>query len=475
LQAGVEQKPPAQTPLTQSAAIPQALVLAHLVAQLPPQSTSDSLPFLTTSVQSGAAQMFALQTPLAQSPPTAQNLAFAHFAQVPPQSTSDSRPNFFPTVHAGTAQNPPVQTWLVQSAEARQILPSVQGVGQLPPQSTSVSLPFFTKSTHAAVEQVFAAVLQTPLRQSLEARHPLAFAHFVAQLPPQSTSVSVPFFTTSVQSGAEHVFAAALQTPFAQSPPSKQPLAFAHFVEQLPPQSTSVSLPFFTTSVQSGALQVLVAPSQMPLAQSVATAQVARAVHFAQLPPQSTSVSLPFLTASAHPAPTQVLPEQTFVVQSAAPTQAFPSAQGPQLPPQSTSVSVPFLTTSVQLVAAQTPPVQAPVEQSPATAHFLLSSHFFGHEPPQSTSVSDPFFTTSAHVAAGGAAPSGAGGVTMPASVGSGKLASSPQPAMSRVPRAPITRKAHRAVREEARREVGIVSGSLQTLREGRHLVGGHA
>jgi len=72
-----------------------------------------------------------------------------------------------------------------------------------------------------------------------------------AHEPPQSTAVSVPFFTVSVQLGVAHRPPA--QTPLAQLPPAAVPvphiLPFAQD-GQAPPQSTSVSLPFFTRSVQ---------------------------------------------------------------------------------------------------------------------------------------------------------------------------------------------------------------------------------
>jgi hypothetical protein len=40
-----------------------------------------------------------------------------------------------------------------------------------------------------------------------------------------------------------------VHTPELQSPPPPQVCPLSHFVEQLPPQSLSVSLPFFTPSV----------------------------------------------------------------------------------------------------------------------------------------------------------------------------------------------------------------------------------
>ena len=88
----------------------------------------------------------------------------------------------------------------------------------------------------------------------------------------------------------------------------------AHLFGQVPPQSTSVSGPFFTVSVQIGAEHFLVTPSQTPLVQSAVVAQVFPSAHFAQLPPQSTSVSDPFFELSPQAAARHLLPLQTAVV-----------------------------------------------------------------------------------------------------------------------------------------------------------------
>src|SRR5438045_9657411 len=89
LHVGVWQMPPVQTPLVQSPASEQCRPLPHFFdgAQLPPQSTSVSVPFFTVSLHVGAAQVVPLQTPLAQSapvvppPPAAPP---AHLAAPPP-------------------------------------------------------------------------------------------------------------------------------------------------------------------------------------------------------------------------------------------------------------------------------------------------------------------------------------------------------------------------------------------------------
>jgi hypothetical protein len=87
------QLPPEQSPLLQSRLEPHFLLFAQF-AQLPPQSTSVSLPFSTWSLQLAAAQWPALQTPLTQSPAAPHATPSEHAGHVPPQSTALSEPFF---------------------------------------------------------------------------------------------------------------------------------------------------------------------------------------------------------------------------------------------------------------------------------------------------------------------------------------------------------------------------------------------
>jgi hypothetical protein len=112
--------------------------------------------------------------------------------------------------------------------------------------------------------------------------------------PPQSTSVSTPFFRLSEQLAVTQVPPMQLP-PTWQSPSMLQCLPAAHLVAQLPPQSMSVSLPFFTLSPQLATWQVTL---HTPLRQSLAPAQSLPSVHFGQPEPQSLSVSVPFFTPS---------------------------------------------------------------------------------------------------------------------------------------------------------------------------------
>jgi hypothetical protein len=184
----------------------------HLFGQLPPQSTSVSLPFCTPSPQLGVAQTPPLHTPLAQSVPNVQLPAVPQRWQLvaPPQSTSLSPPFFTTSEQLGTRQMLPTQTLLEQSVGVEQILPSAHFPQVPPPQSVSLSPPFLTPSLHVGERHVSNDVEQTALTQSLAPTQPRPVAHF-GQLEPQSTSVSVPFLTVSVQVGAWH-------TPLLQTP-----------------------------------------------------------------------------------------------------------------------------------------------------------------------------------------------------------------------------------------------------------------
>jgi hypothetical protein len=71
--------------------------------------------------------------------------------------------------------------------------------------------------------------------------------------PPQSMSLSLPFFTPSAQLGAWH--RPAVQSRLAQSPFPPQVLPGAHAVQRDPPQSTSLSPAFCVPSEHVAATQ----------------------------------------------------------------------------------------------------------------------------------------------------------------------------------------------------------------------------
>jgi hypothetical protein len=107
-----------------------------------------------------------------------------------------------------------------------------------------------TPSLHVALTHVPAE--HTPFRQSLAALHFLASVHVPQLPPPQSTSVSVPFSTRSVQVGVAQRLVAGGQTKLVQSAARAQVCPVSQGRQVLPPQSTSVSLPFLATSEHVG-------------------------------------------------------------------------------------------------------------------------------------------------------------------------------------------------------------------------------
>ena len=135
----------------------------------------------------------------------------------------------------------------MQSPSNLQVFPTMHFgalVGAVPPQSTSVSVPFFNPSVEEGGKHSFVPVVsQRTLSQSASLPQPCPVAHFVAQEPPQSVPVSSPFFTMSMQLGARQRFFA-LHESLTQSTGFLQPLPTAHFVAHVPPQSIPVSDPF---------------------------------------------------------------------------------------------------------------------------------------------------------------------------------------------------------------------------------------
>lgn len=216
--------------------------------------------------------MFTPHTLLAQSAPERHFRPLPHFvAQQPavqlplPQSTSVSNPFCWPSGQLGAWHIPPAHTLLWQSAPVRHLFKSPHrghwGSGTFtPPQSWSVSLPFLTPSLQLGGWQVPYVVgqfapLHTPLTQSPEEQQFLPSPQVAPQLPPQSLSVSSPSFTMLAQVFTETQIPPG-QLPLAQSPAAEHFCPSAHFLpaatQVVPPQSWSVSLPFFTPSLQLG-------------------------------------------------------------------------------------------------------------------------------------------------------------------------------------------------------------------------------
>ena len=156
------------------------------------------------------------------------------------------------------------QTPLVQSLATRQSFPSPQRGQAGPPQSTSVSVPFFAPSLQLGVAHLPA--VHTSLWQSLRTLQFLPSTHLPHAAPPQSTSLSVPFSVVSVQVGAWQ--APSLQTLLVQSAAALHFFWVSHFLHLAPPQSMSLSSWFCAPSSHVASRHLPLATSHTLLAQS---------------------------------------------------------------------------------------------------------------------------------------------------------------------------------------------------------------
>jgi hypothetical protein len=343
--------------LTQSPAPEQVLPLAQRAHEEPPQSMSVSVPFLSPSLHVAAAtQALLLHRLLEQSLAAAHALPLAQWGQLgPPQSTSVSAPFLAPSVQLGPdgVQTLLVHSVLTQSAPATHALPS-EHLGQLgPPQSTSVSLPFLVLSEQLVLGAVQRLLLHRALEQSAAPLHALPVAHFGHAGPPQSMSVSEPSRVPLVQVAGGARQRLLVHRPELQSAPAPHALPLAHFGQALPPQSTSLSLPSFAPLLHEAIGRAQALLRQIAEAQSAAPVQALAAAHLGQVgPPQSTSVSAPFFAPSVQLlcwSAAQTPPAQWPVVQSPPLTHALPTAHARHAPPQSMSVSSAFFAPSVQV------------------------------------------------------------------------------------------------------------------------------
>jgi hypothetical protein len=305
LPAGHTQAPPPQVGVgwAQATLLPQLIPHVALAFRFvsqpsfdPPQSPQPGVHALvpqTPAEQVGAA--FAEeQTTVAQVVPQLPGVLMVS------SHPSESRPlqSSFP---AGQAeQAPPAQIWLVAHATALPHCPALPHVCTPPePVGEHRLVPGEQTPAHVLPTQADAA-------QSVSTVQPPPTAQSFGHEPPQSTSVSVPFRTESLQLALaqvppEHLpLAGSAQSEFAL-----QPLPTAHVDGQPPPQSVSGSGPFLTPSVHVGVAHL--PPVHLPLAgsaQSLSSAHDKPAPQGLQLPPQSLSVSSPFRTESPQPAAT---------------------------------------------------------------------------------------------------------------------------------------------------------------------------
>ena len=120
-----------------------------------------------------------------------------------------------------------------------------------------LSCPISAQWQPVKVPQRPGGTVQTPVRQSLAAVQRSRSGqrgHMVE--PPQSTSLSPPFRSPSVQLAAAHV--PPVHTPLSQSVPAVQLAPAPHRPHiDVPPQSTPLSPPLATPSEQLGATRLL--------------------------------------------------------------------------------------------------------------------------------------------------------------------------------------------------------------------------
>jgi hypothetical protein len=135
---------------------------------------------------------------------------------------------------------------LMQSAPTAHAKPLAHAL-QPPPQSTSVSEPFLILSSQVPARRAHTPLEHLLLLQSLSSRQRRSLSHALRQLPPQSTSLSLPLRWPSSQLAATH--SAFTQISLLQSEVLAQRLPFEQ-AGHVPPQSMSVSEPFFALSLQ---------------------------------------------------------------------------------------------------------------------------------------------------------------------------------------------------------------------------------
>ena len=98
---------------------------------------------------------------------------------------------------------PDRHTLLLQSLLPPQSWPGLQPAQLVPPQSTSVSPPFFVKSLQVGALHV--PPEHTRLWQSVGPEHPPPLPHVGHDPPPQSVPVSLPFLIESLHVAGWHV------------------------------------------------------------------------------------------------------------------------------------------------------------------------------------------------------------------------------------------------------------------------------
>mmetsp|Transcript_45263 Transcript_45263/g.108182 ORF Transcript_45263/g.108182 Transcript_45263/m.108182 type:complete len:212 (-) Transcript_45263:3353-3988(-) len=203
-----------------------------------------SSPFWRPSRHDGSAHCPPEHTPSEQSEGCVHASPAPHGSQPPPQSTSDSSPFLVPSEQEdGAEQRPSEQMALEQSALETQGCPTGHVAHPAAtPQSTPVSTPFVTPSSHVGRAQMPMLcplrIVQTPVAQSLLREQRDAASHFVGQNAPQSMSPSAPLRTPSSQDGGKQT---PEPSPVVPSPSRPLPSALPPSEEEQTPDAQSES------------------------------------------------------------------------------------------------------------------------------------------------------------------------------------------------------------------------------------------
>ena len=255
----------------------------------PPQSTSVSVPFLTPSVQwrladAAGADAAAAVAVAAAALPSAQSRAARRRSRRRSRCRSSRR-----RCRSAAAQTPPMQTPLWQSAPATQRL-AVGARRAGAAAAVDVGLAAVLHAVGAGRRLADVAAVQTPLLAVAPLPRSPGRRRTPGSVPPQSTSVSVPFFTPSVQVGGR-ADAAVADAARAVAVDRAGPAPSRARRGSVPPQSTSVSVPFFTPSRAASARRTSAVADARLLQSALARARRGRWRTWGSSPPQSTAPS----------------------------------------------------------------------------------------------------------------------------------------------------------------------------------------
>lgn len=268
-----------------------------------------------------------------------------------------------------------------------------------PSESLHVSVHKFSGCLAPSVAEHLPLTQNVPVAQSLVIKQTFPIAHFVVQVPPQSTSVSAPFFELSSQVGlSPPQFWFCVVSVFTHLLGHSQPPTYWHnSVQVLAVPDPVLTHRFdehvneahspFAVQADPAAFPTHTSAVQIALRQSAASLHDLVASHFlsesmTQSPPQSMSVSEPpFFPSVQVEMPWQVAPDDIVPVLTQLVEHVQPSKSLHVDKQSAMAVFCPSLGAHIRLT-------QNPLEQSVSTAHFLVRAHLVEQAAPQSISAS---------------------------------------------------------------------------------------